>query len=830
MYENIIEMIEKKEFDKALNEVEKIEENKWEKYNLSGLIYFYKNELEKAKTMYEKGLKIEPINSDLLYNYAHILISMGKEIEAWKYLMRIHEKDWAVYDILGDIEFKNRSKASAIKFYKKAYDLNQTEEMAKKLLEKRKAIKKNEKIAFFCLPGLETFIKPIAEELTYEYDVRLIISKEEKEIKEGIEWADIVWLEWANELAVFATNKVPEIANKKVICRLHGYEAFNAIGLKKINWDLIDRMIFVADHVREDAYESCSQIKNVPYTMVYNGINLDKFIFRKRAKGKRICFSGYVNYKKNPMLVVQILEKLLKIDEEYRIDWVGDHQDIRIKKYLNYILKDMGIEDKFIFHDWTNEINSWLEDKNYFLSTSIHEGYGVAIMEAMARGIKPIIHNFYAARGFYPDELIYNSIDEAVKMITEESYHSESYRRFIEDNYCFEEKMNEIEQVLLKKPKIISNLAGSLYDINIFKDPLEYYLKINNNKKYSEKFILNNIQEDFKYLLESYMNSYNNNDVYIKRIIKWLEILDYKNIAYKSDEQIIILINKFLCKNLKKLNVNLKKTNFEIKNKKINKELPEKFIDYIKKRVDDNKLEIFFDFFLIHGSMADNSLTGFSDVDTLVSLNENAFQNEETLKRLKNFFTKMYKFILDNIDPTQHHGFFIITDYMKYYYPEVFMPISTIENSLNIFGYYKDFFKIRDCKYFLAKSTVSMANYFVSVYRNNIQIRNSFDIKRYISRFFMMPVLYYELVENKFLYKRDILLDLKGKRKFPGSYNIYFLSMIREQWDRFNYNKSEYILGNEILKEASDYSEKLLKIISNKKSLFLEGVYDDRAL
>ncbi|UYP00920.1 tetratricopeptide repeat protein [Oceanotoga sp. DSM 15011] len=142
MYENIIDLIQRNELEKALEEIKNIEENKWEKYNLSGLIYFYKNELEKAKTMYEKGLKIEPINSDLLYNYAHILISMGKEIEAWKYLMRIHEKDWTVYDILGDIEYKNRSKPSAIKFYKKAYELNKTEEMAKKLIEKRKEIKK----------------------------------------------------------------------------------------------------------------------------------------------------------------------------------------------------------------------------------------------------------------------------------------------------------------------------------------------------------------------------------------------------------------------------------------------------------------------------------------------------------------------------------------------------------------------------------------------------------------------------------------------------------------------------------------------------------------
>ena len=81
-------------------------------------------------------------------------------------------------------------------------------------------------------------------------------------------------------------------------------------------------------------------------------------------------------------------------------------------------------------------------------------------MEAMARGIKPIIHNFYAARGFYPDDLIYNTIDEAVEKITEESYDSESYRRFIEDNYTLEEQILNILLIIndleYGKKKILS--------------------------------------------------------------------------------------------------------------------------------------------------------------------------------------------------------------------------------------------------------------------------------------------------------------------------------------------------------------------------------------
>ncbi len=472
MYEEIFKLIQNGELNKAQEEIEKISDDNPKKYNISGLIYYQKKEFDKAKEEFEKGLKINPVDSDLLFNYGYLLKNINQEKEAWRYLMRIHNKDWATYDLLGDIEYKNRSKLASLRFYKKAAELpDSPQEMKKKFIEMRNNVKQDTKIAFLCLPGLDDFLKDIVETFSLGYDVKLVVTTDGNQISEAIEWADIVWLEWANDLAIFATNQVPEIQNKKVVCRLHGYEAFNENVLNKINWDFIDRMIFVADHVREDAFETCSKIKNIPYTMVYNGIDLDKITYNRRTKGKKICFSGYINYKKNPMLMIQILSKLLKIDSEYKVYWVGKHQDIRIDKYMNYILKDLKIEDNFVFEGWTSNIDSWLEGKNYFLSTSIHEGYGVAIMEAMAKGIKPIIHNFYAARGYYPDELIYNTIDEAVEKITEESYDSESYRRFIEDNYSLEEQIESINRIFKitesHERKIVKNEHESYSNLSV---------------------------------------------------------------------------------------------------------------------------------------------------------------------------------------------------------------------------------------------------------------------------------------------------------------------------------------------------------------------------
>lgn len=369
--------------------------------------------------------------------------------------MRIHDKDWATYDLLGDIEFKNRSKLASLRFYLKAAQQTDNPQMKKKFLEIRNKKKKDTKIAFLCLPGLDNFLKDIVETFSLGYDVELVVSTDANEITEAIKWADIVWLEWANDLAVFATNKVPEIANKKVICRLHRYEAFTQFP-EKINWRNIDRLIFVANSMKLTFHKLHPNLdlQSCKEEIVYNGVDLDKFKFSIHKPGYNLAVLAHINYRKNPETWIQIISKLKDVDNRYKLHVGGDFQDPLYKEYFEYIKKEMKMEDNFILHGWINEVEKFLEDKNYIISTSIHESFGYNIAEAMARGIKPIIHNFDGAKTLWPKELIYNTIDEAVERITEPTYDSESYRRFIEDNYTLEEQINALETALNTLEKV----------------------------------------------------------------------------------------------------------------------------------------------------------------------------------------------------------------------------------------------------------------------------------------------------------------------------------------------------------------------------------------
>ena len=106
------------------------------------------------------------------------------------------------------------------------------------------------RIGFLCLPGLETFIKPIAEHFSINYNVRTCYSNSLPELESVVNFCDLVFIEWMNELSVEITQKLPQLKDKKVIIRCHSYEALSGYA-KGVNWNVVDSLLFVADHIKD---------------------------------------------------------------------------------------------------------------------------------------------------------------------------------------------------------------------------------------------------------------------------------------------------------------------------------------------------------------------------------------------------------------------------------------------------------------------------------------------------------------------------------------------------------------------------------------------------
>lgn len=307
------------------------------------------------------------------------------------------------------------------------------------------------KIVFFVKPGLDTFIHPVAKHLPKSYRTLKLIITDLRQIDNGMKWADICWFEWCDNLTIYGS-KLPLAHEKTLICRLHSYEAFTSYPYQ-VRWDVIDQVIFDGKHMEEYIVKQVKSLDKTKTVTIPNGVDLERYTYREREKGFHIAYVGFINYKKGPMLLLHAFKAIHDKDPRYKLFIAGRYQDIRYQLYFQQMIEEFGLTDSIQIDGWQSDINQYLEDKHYLISTSLLESQQMSVMEAMAKGLKPLVHNFYGAKTIYDESYVWNTIDELVEMVTEDDYSSNQYRAFIEEHYSLEKQMKTIDETVSRFAK-----------------------------------------------------------------------------------------------------------------------------------------------------------------------------------------------------------------------------------------------------------------------------------------------------------------------------------------------------------------------------------------
>ncbi|MBU0553619.1 glycosyltransferase [Myxococcota bacterium] len=317
---------------------------------------------------------------------------------------------------------------------------------------------RRKRVAFFCIPNGETFIKGIAEDLKAVYDTRLIVTRDLADLEEPTAWADVIWLEWGDHLAVEFTKR-PRPPGKRVICRVHSWEAVDGV-VRGVTWSRVDQVIFVAPHIQaitEDLVPDLKRQLKGRY-LVPNGVDLDRFAFIDRPRGKRLAYLGYINHKKGPMLLLHAFSALVAEDPEYELHIGGRFQDARYHLYLQQMLGPLGLEGRVTFHGWIDDPARWLADKHYIVCSSVLEGHPVGLTEGMARGLKPLIHEFVGAGGVFPRALRWRTIPEFVRLVREGDYAPSAYRGFVASHYGLAKQLLALMAIIEVEPAALPTL------------------------------------------------------------------------------------------------------------------------------------------------------------------------------------------------------------------------------------------------------------------------------------------------------------------------------------------------------------------------------------
>lgn len=282
-----------------------------------------------------------------------------------------------------------------------------------------------------------------------------------------IDWADIIWFDTCDNNLLSATNPSQaiideakevgvdwdihnhDLTGKKIIVRPIDIEVWQGHFAYDHMWDVPTDVIFLAPHIQEIMMaDSRPQQGSFKQHIIPCGVDLDRWTFKERKDGFNIGVVAERWISKGVDYVLQIAFRLKEIDSRYKIFWLGKNNDYHWEaRYLEDFIQHNNLP-LVLEPDYVEGLDSWWEDKNYVLHASHKETYTYAVAEAMAKGIKPIFHRYYGADATWPG-LTWTSIDEAVDMITEMEYDSNSYRQYLIDhNLTLEQMMQSFEKVI----------------------------------------------------------------------------------------------------------------------------------------------------------------------------------------------------------------------------------------------------------------------------------------------------------------------------------------------------------------------------------------------
>lgn len=246
---------------------------------------------------------------------------------------------------------------------------------------------------------------------------------------EFVKQADVVLSMWADWNLI----NIIKVFDGPIFTYVRSYEIYEEM-INHVNWDRVKGVFYCSQEVFDmtnDRFKS--QLKEKDQYVIPNWIDLNEWSFKNRVKGTKIAMVGHIHPRKNFPMALQIIHSL---PDGYSLHVIGQVHDNMSLFYLDKLCTLNGLKNRVFYHGVKKpeEVQDFLNDKSFILSTSIKEGNPMNILEAMACGLKPIVHNWPGAETQFPPQWRFTWVDE-VKQIINGGYNPHEYRKFIEDHH-----------------------------------------------------------------------------------------------------------------------------------------------------------------------------------------------------------------------------------------------------------------------------------------------------------------------------------------------------------------------------------------------------------
>ena len=220
--------------------------------------------------------------------------------------------------------------------------------------------------------------------------------------------------------------------------------------VRQARWENVDILVEIGSPAVEEALaEHVPDIRNrTRLVVVPHAVSLDRYVLRQRPPGKNLACMGRFQMEANPGFLVQCMQKLHYMDSGYRLYFAGTFESPLLEQYVQHMVRTLHLSDVVSFEPYPDDVNAWLSDKHFVVSSGMGEGQVEAVLAGMATGLKPVVHNFSAAAKLLPCECLFNISEEFCQRVLGADYEPTRYRRFVEERYPMQEQIRQVNSIL----------------------------------------------------------------------------------------------------------------------------------------------------------------------------------------------------------------------------------------------------------------------------------------------------------------------------------------------------------------------------------------------
>ena len=149
-------------------------------------------------------------------------------------------------------------------------------------------------------------------------------------------------------------------------------------------------------------FDMFSAISRDNLALIENGVDISKFAERaSREATKKLVAIGRFSFNKKPDRLLDAMAELGKIDPDFSLDLIGGEFDwTREKLAAEIAARGLGARVRLHVGASNAQIAEIISGASLFVSASVHEGFGISLIEALSAGLLPVVEANAAFKSF----------------------------------------------------------------------------------------------------------------------------------------------------------------------------------------------------------------------------------------------------------------------------------------------------------------------------------------------------------------------------------------------------------------------------------------------